>query len=74
MSTIKTIWCDAHGTLSYKRVIGTFGVLSLTTSLILTSLKVGVTPPDKIIEAIEYITIASIFGVTAERFSKTKIK
>ena len=72
MQTIHKILSDSKGVFSYKRWIGAFGMLSLTASLILTSFKVGVNPPKEIIEAIEYITIASIFGVTAERFTKTK--
>ena len=72
MQKIHIMLSDSKGVLSYKRCLGAFGMLSLTASLILTSFKVGVKPPKEIIEAIEYITIASVFGVTAERFTKSK--
>jgi hypothetical protein len=58
-----SMFSNSEGT-SHKRVLGTIGFLSLVVFLFIT------TPDQKnnAIEAIEYMTIAMVFGTVIEKF------
>jgi len=53
---------------SHKRVLGTIGFISLTIFLF----TVGDTHKTEAISAVEYITIATVFGTVVEKFANKK--
>lgn len=57
------------GEWSSKRILGTIGTLSLIVIMFLCSIKGYPAPPDSIVSAIEFISIACIFGVASEKFA-----
>lgn len=61
---IKTMFSNSEGT-SHKRVLGTIGFISLVVFLFIcdTSHK------DEVISAVEYMTIATVFGTVVEKFT-----
>lgn len=63
---------DSHtGTISSKRVIGIFGFLFLAINMTIACyIPIAKPIPAELISAIEFITIAAVFGTTADRFSK----
>jgi hypothetical protein len=69
----KTMLSNDEGT-SHKRVLGTIGFLSLVIFLFISDSE----HKDKVISAVEYMTIATVFGTVVEKFtngqgSKSKI-
>lgn len=56
------------GSTSSKRVIGFLGFLFLSVTMIL-SIYTTTEPSKEIIEAVQYITIASLFGSTVDKFA-----
>jgi hypothetical protein len=61
----KTMFSNAEGT-SHKRVLGTVGFLSLVVLLFIADEG----HKDEVISAVEYITIATVFGTVVEKFTK----
>lgn len=63
---------DPHtNTISSKRIIGILGFLLLAINMTITCyVSIAKPIPAELISAIEFITIAAIFGTTADRFSK----
>jgi hypothetical protein len=61
----KTMFSNAEGT-SHKRVLGTVGFLSLVVLLFIADEG----HKDEVISAVEYMTIATVFGTVVEKFTK----
>jgi len=74
MSTMKTWITKLLGTgdeVSSKRVIGVLGALVLFASLFVGAFFPNeFQPSDRIVEAVEYVTIAMFFGTAAEKFAR----
>jgi hypothetical protein len=62
---IKTMFSNAEGT-SHKRVLGTIGFISLVVLLFIADEG----HKDEVISAVEYMTIATVFGTVVEKFTK----
>lgn len=60
-----TMFSNDEGT-SHKRVLGTIGFISLVVLMFLTKSEIS-------ISAVEYVTIATVFGTVVEKFT-TKAK
>lgn len=68
MTVLKSIFTE-FGEWSYKRVIGVLGFLLLGIAFLATTFSNNAkTPPDNLTSAIEWITIACLFGTVAEKF------
>jgi hypothetical protein len=65
---IKTMFSNSEGT-SHKRVLGTIGFISLVVFLFICDDN----HKDVVISAVEYMTIATVFGTVVEKFTN-KIK
>jgi hypothetical protein len=63
----KTMFSNAEGT-SHKRVLGTVGFLSLVVLLFIADEG----HKDEVISAVEYMTIATVFGTVVEKFTNRK--
>ena len=66
---------DCHsGEVSSKRVIGFVGFFALLLIMFINALySKSVAPSKELIDAIEYIVIASLFSTSVEKFAKSKI-
>ncbi len=62
------------GDKSSKRVIGVLGFLILAAALILQIIVKFPDPADNLVSAIEYITIACIFGTVIEKFKYSNFR
>lgn len=62
------------GDKSSKRVIGVLGFIILAIALILQIVVKFEAPADNLVSAIEYITIACIFGTVIEKFKHTDFR
>ena len=62
------------GDKSSKRVIGVLGFLILAAALILQIIVKFPEPADNLVSAIEYITIACIFGTVIEKFKYSNFR
>jgi len=62
---IKTMFSNSEGT-SHKRVLGTIGFISLVVLLFISDEH----HKDEVISAVEYMTIATVFGTVVEKFTK----
>lgn len=62
---IKTMFSNSEGT-SHKRVLGTVGFISLVVLLFISDEQ----HKDEVISAVEYMTIATVFGTVVEKFTK----
>jgi hypothetical protein len=62
---IKTMFSNSEGT-SHKRVLGTIGFISLVVLLFISDEQ----HKDEVISAVEYMTIATVFGTVVEKFTK----
>lgn len=62
---IKTMFSNSEGT-SHKRVLGTIGFVSLVVLLFISDEQ----HKDEVISAVEYMTIATVFGTVVEKFTK----
>ena len=60
----KTMFANEKGT-SHKRVLGTIGFLSLIVFLF----TCGETHKAEAVSAVEYLTIATVFGTVVEKFA-----
>ena len=60
----KTMFANSEGT-SHKRVLGTIGFLSLIVFLF----TCGETHKAEAVSAVEYLTIATVFGTVVENFA-----
>jgi len=59
------------GEVSSKRVVGFLGFLFLAITMSLNTFFHGnVTPSKELVSAVEFVTIAALFGTSAEKFSK----
>lgn len=68
MNVIRSIFSE-FGEYSYKRILGVAGFLILATAFLATTFSnKAKTPPDNLTSAIEWITIACLFGTVAEKF------
>lgn len=78
MKTKKKFWesmlSDSKtGEISSKRVIGFLGFLFLSITMTISLFVVSSTGPStELIDAVQYITIASLFGSTIEKFTNYK--
>lgn len=60
-----------NGNISTKRVIGFLGFLFLAFSMFISVVsKKALAPSAELVDAVQYITIAALFGNTAEKFAK----
>ena len=59
------MFSNAEGT-SHKRVLGTIGFISLVVLLFIADEG----HKDEVISAVEYMTIATVFGTVVEKFTK----
>lgn len=68
---LKSMLSDSRtGEISSKRVIGTVGFLLLAINMTVHGYIPGAKPiQPELIQAVEFITIAALFGTTAEKFS-----
>lgn len=64
-----TMFSNNEGT-SHKRVLGTIGFISLIVFLFTS----GETHKAEAVSAVEYITIATVFGTVVEKFANNKNK
>lgn len=64
-----TMFSNNEGT-SHKRVLGTIGFISLIVFLFIS----GETHKEEAVSAVEYITIATVFGTVVEKFANNKSK
>lgn len=73
-SFIKSMFTDCKtGDVSSKRVIGFIGFVSLLAIMFINALySKSVSPSRELIDAIQYIVIATIVGTSAEKFVKDK--
>lgn len=62
------------GDKSSKRVIGVLGFIILAVALILQIIVKFEAPADNLVSAIEYITIACIFGTVIEKFKYSNFR
>jgi len=62
------------GDNSSKRVIGVLGFIILAIALILQIILKFPAPADNLVSAIEYITIACIFGTVIEKFKYSNFR
>lgn len=62
------------GDKSSKRVIGVLGFVILAVALILQIIVKFEAPADNLVSAIEYITIACIFGTVIEKFKYSNFR
>ena len=70
---VKSMLCEPNSNeWSSKRILGTIGTLSLIVNMFLCSIKGYAAPPDSIVSAIEFITIACMFGVASEKFANLR--
>jgi len=61
------------GDVSSKRVIGTVGFVSLLVIMFINALySKSIAPSRELVDAIQYIVIATIVGTSAEKFVKDK--
>jgi len=61
------------GAVSTKRVIGFLGFLFLAGTMTANSFSpVEIAPSAELVEAVKYVTIASLFGNTVEKFAFNK--
>jgi hypothetical protein len=61
------------GEISSKRVIGFLGFLFLSAAMIISLFSIATNQPsNELIDAVQYITIASLFGSTIEKFTNYK--
>lgn len=60
---LKTMFANNEGT-SHKRVLGTLGFISLIVFLF----TCAETHKDEAVAAVEYLTIATVFGTVVEKF------
>lgn len=65
----KTMFSNEEGT-SHKRVLGTIGFLSLVVYLFICDLE----HKAEIISAVEYVTMATVFGTVIEKFTNNQKK
>lgn len=72
---LKSMLSDCHsGEVSSKRVIGFVGFFALLLIMFINALySKSVAPSKELIDAIEYIVIASLFSTSVEKFAKSKI-
>ena len=70
MKYLREIFVGSDGLASMKRWIGAIGTLTLTGCLVASSIKVGVMPDENLVYAVEWITIASVFGTAIEKLGK----
>ena len=68
---LKSMLSDSRtGEISSKRVIGTLGFLFLAINMTVHCYVPAAKPiPAELISAVEFITIAALFGTTADKFS-----
>ena len=68
---IKSMLSDCHsGEVSSKRVIGFVGFLSLLVIMFINALySKSIAPVEYLVDAIEYIVIAAMFGTVVDKFS-----
>lgn len=60
------------GRISHKRVLGTIGFVSLIATMFANSLtKLENAPSPELINAVEYLTMSTVFGSVIEKFTKT---
>lgn len=62
------------GDKSSKRVIGVSGFVILSVALILQIILKFEAPADNLVSAIEYITMAAIFGTVVEKFKYSNFR
>jgi hypothetical protein len=62
------------GDKSSKRVIGILGFIILAVALILQIIVKFEAPADNLVSAIEYITMAAIFGTVIEKFKYSNFR
>jgi hypothetical protein len=61
------------GEVSSKRFIGFLGFLFLSITMVISTFLLSEKGPDsELVDAVQYITIASLFGSTIEKFSNYK--
>lgn len=59
------------GEVSSKRVIGFLGFLFLAVTMMVNSFShTEIAPSKELVTAVEFVTIAALFGTSAEKFSK----
>jgi hypothetical protein len=62
------------GEVSSKRVVGFLGFLFLAITMALNTFFQGnATPSKELVSAVEFVTIAALFGTSAEKFSKFNV-
>lgn len=63
---------NESGRISHKRVLGTIGFVSLIATMFANSLtKLENVPSSELINAVEYLTMSTVFGSVIEKFTKT---
>ena len=63
----------SNGEISVKRVIGLVGFICLIVIMFVNALySKSVAPAEVLVNAIEYIVIAALFGTSIEKFSKNQ--
>ena len=70
---LKEMLSGDGGAVSTKRVIGFLGFLFLAGTMTANSFSpVEIAPSAELVEAVKYVTIASLFGNTVEKFAFNK--
>lgn len=66
------MFSGTNGQISHKRVLGTLGFISLAATMTVNGLNPKEFQPSaELIQAVEWLTMSTIFGTVVEKFSKT---
>lgn len=66
------MFSGTNGQISHKRVLGTLGFISLAVTMTVNGFNPKEFQPSaELIQAVEWLTMSTIFGTVVEKFSKT---
>ena len=64
------MFSGTNGQISHKRILGTIGFISLTTTMVINSFStLDVAPSPELVTSVEWLTMSTIFGTVVEKFS-----
>ena len=67
---IKQMFAGKEGDISHKRVLGSIGFLALVGTMVANSFShIDIAPAPELVNAVEYLTMSTIFGSVLEKFS-----
>jgi hypothetical protein len=68
---IKEMLSGESGSISHKRILGSFGFVVMTVTMSVNALyPKEVLPSPELIQAVEWLTMSALFGTVIEKFAK----